>query len=150
MLGTDAEIRRLAITSINITPRRTTMFTKMLRITALTLPLVIGTVACGSDDDSTPATTAAATDEPAATAAPSGDDETSGSNPEVEAYCTEVDEFVEANQQMLEDPASVDVEAITQQSLDLIAAATALATSTDGDDAARLAECSEKFAEVGS
>ena len=122
------------------------MFTRILKITALTLPLAIGTVACGSDDDATPA----GNDEPAATAAPAGDDEASGSNPEVEAYCTEVDEFVEANKQLLEDPASVDVEAITQQSLDLIAAASALATTTDGDDAARLAECSEKFAEVGS
>lgn len=127
------------------------MITRMLKLTALTLPLVIGAVACGSDDDSTPAaTTAVASDEPAATAAPSGDGEASGSNAEVEAYCAEVDEFVEANQQMLDDPTSVDVEAITQQSLDLIAAATALATTTDGDDAARLAECTEKFEEIGS
>ncbi|MEO5724446.1 MAG: hypothetical protein ABIQ39_16840 [Ilumatobacteraceae bacterium] len=124
------------------------MSSRLFKLVALSVPLLLGTVACGSSSggSSTPPSVASKKD-PASTAAPSG--AAKGANADVEAYCGAVDKFVAANKKMLADPSSVDVNSITQQGLDLAKAAAALATSATGADAARLQECSAKFADIG-
>jgi len=119
---------------------------------ALALPLVIGIAACGgSDGNGSDAPPAVVSDnDPANTVIPSGDGNPTGSNADVESFCTQVDEFVAASKKMLADPVSADVEAITQQGLDLSAATAQLVTSASGDDAARLQECAAKFNEIGN
>ena len=121
---------------------------KPLRMVAIAiLPLALLGTACGSDDDGdSPANTEA--DAPADTEA--AGDESGEGNAEVEAFCTQVDEFVAAMDEVLADPSSGDVAEITAQGQDLAAAATDLAGSVEGDDTERLQECTEKLSTIGS
>ena len=113
------------------------------------VPLVLLGTACSSDDDSdTPADTEASSDAPADTDA-SGE-ESSGSNPDVEAFCSEVDEFVTAMEEVLADPTSGDAAALATQGQDLAASATELAGSVDGSDSERLQECTSDLSDIGS
>src|SRR4051794_40935731 len=81
-------------------PRKATPMIKSLRskpirlIAIAVVPLALLGTACGSDDDSdndSPANTEASSDAPADTAG----GEESSSNPDVETFCDEVDDFVE-------------------------------------------------------
>ncbi len=121
---------------------------KPLRMVAIAvLPLALLGTACGSDDDGdSPADTEA--DAPADTEA--AGDESGEANAEVEAFCTQVDEFVAAMDEVLADPSSGDVAEITAQGQDLAAAATDLAGSVEGDDTERLQECTEELSNIGS
>jgi len=111
------------------------------------LPLALLGTACSSDDDGdSPADTE--TDAPADTEA--AGDESGEANAEVEAFCTQVDEFVVAMDEVLADPSSGDVAEITAQGQDLAAAATDLAGSVEGDDTERLQECTEELSNIGS
>ena len=122
-----------------------------LRMVAIAvLPLALLGTACGSDDDGdSPADTEA--DAPADTEASeprptrSAGEESGEGNAEVEAFCTQVDEFVAAMDEVLADPSSGDVAEITAQGQDLAAAATDLAGSVEGDDSERLQECTEEL-----
>lgn len=127
------------------------MFTRNLKLIALALPLMIGVAACGGSDDGTSAPPPVVADnDPANTAKPADDSGTPKANEAVEAFCTQVDEFVEASQKLIDDPASADVTKITKQGTDLAAAASTLATSTTPADSARLQECTAKFADIGT
>jgi len=132
--------------------------TKPLRMVAIAvLPLALLGTACSSDDDGdsptdtesdAPADTDASSDAPADTEATG--DESGEANAEVEAFCTQVDEFVAAMDEVLADPSSGDVAEITAQGQDLAAAATELSGSVDGDDTERLQECTEELSNIGS
>jgi hypothetical protein len=126
---------------------------KPLRVVAIAiLPLALLGTACGSDDDGdSPADTEASGDAPSDTEA-SGESESEGSggNPEVEAFCSEVDEFVAAMEDILADPSSGDAAAIAEQGQELSASAGALAGSVDSSDMDRLQECTENISAVGS
>jgi hypothetical protein len=120
--------------------------TKPLRVIAIAvLPLALLGTACGSDDDSdTPSNTEASGDAPADTAG----DEESGANDDVEAFCDDVDEFVEAFNKVLSDPSSGDIGALTTQAEELASSAIELQGSVDGDDSERLQECTESLSDI--
>ena len=121
-----------------------------LRVLAIAvLPLALLGTACGSDDDGdSPTDTEASTDAPADTEA-SGEESGEGSA-DVEAFCTQVDEFVTAMNEVIADPSSGDVAEITSQGQDLIAAGTDLAGSVEDGDRARLEECTAELENIGS
>jgi len=123
---------------------------KPLRIVAIAvLPLALLGTACGSDDDGdSPSDTEASEDAPADTEA-SGDEE-SGSNAEVEDFCSQVDDFVAAMEEIMADPSSGDAAAIAAQGQELSAAAGDLAGSVDSGDMERVQECTEKLSAIGS
>jgi hypothetical protein len=137
-----------------------TLRTKPLRMLAIAvLPLALLGTACSSDDDGdSPADTEATSDAPADTEAdgeePTGTEasgeETGEGSADVEAFCTQVDEFVVAMEEVLADPASGDVAAITAQGQELATSAAALAGSIDAADSARLQECTEQLSTIGS
>ncbi len=120
-----------------------------LRTLAIALvPLALVATACGSDDK--PTTTEAPTDSTATgdtTATDSGD---AGSNADVEAFCNQVDQFVEAMNKLIADPTSGDAAALAQEGQDLLSSATALSGSVTGDDAARIKDCTKNLENVGS
>ena len=124
--------------------------TKPIRLIAIAvLPLALLGTACGSDDDTdndSPANTEASGDAPADT----GDDVESGSNADVETFCDEVDEFVEAFNEVMADPSSGDVGELTTQAQELVSAGTELAGSVEGDDRARLEECTKSLSELSA
>ena len=127
---------------------------KPFRIVAIAVvPLALLGASCSSDDDADSADTEAAGDaeesgDATADTEAGGDAEESGSNPEVEAFCDEVDEFVPAMEELIADPTSGDAGALAEQAQELVAAGAALAGSVDSGDAERLQECTEKLAEV--
>ena len=114
------------------------------------VPLSLLGASCSSDDDGDSADTEESGDATADTEAAddAGDAEESGGNPEVEAFCDEVDEFVPAMEELIADPTSGDAGAMAEQAQELVAAGAALAGSVDSGDAERLQECTEKLAEV--
>ncbi len=124
---------------------------KPLRIVAIAvLPLALLGTACGSDsDDDSPADTGA--EAPDGTeASDDSDSEGSEGNPEVEAFCSQVDEFVTAMDEILADPTSGDAAAIAAQGQELSASAAELAGNVDSSDSDRLQECTEELSSIGS
>ena len=128
-------------------------------ITAVTL--ICTMAACSDDDDgdggaaTTAAESDAAADEGGAddgseNGSESDSDGGAGSNAEVEAYCTAVDELAEAAQQLIDDPANADPTVVSELTQELTEQATQLAGSVGPEDAARLQECSDRFSEIGS
>ncbi len=126
--------------------------TRPLRMVAIAvLPLALLGAACSSDDDADSADTEASADEPGEETADteaSGDAE--GGNPEVEEFCSQVDEFVTAMEEVLADPTSGDAAALATQGQELATSATELAGSVDASDSERLQECTQKLSEIGS
>jgi hypothetical protein len=130
---------------------------KQLRPLAIALvPVLLVASACGSDDssgdssggsDSTEAADDASDSQDTAAADDSG---SADGNPDVEAYCDEVEEFVEAMNAVLADPTSGDAAALATQGLELTNKAAKLAGSAGAGDSDRLAECSKKVEEIGS
>ena len=114
--------------------------------------------ACGGSDtpddaaSQAPAKTAAAT--PADDSA-GGDGEPAaaggGSNAQIEEFCTAVDEFVVAMNDMISDPLSVDVEALQATGQKLNESANTMADNIETDaERARFEECSANLAKVGT
>jgi hypothetical protein len=99
--------------------------------------LVLAGAACGGDDGET-----ADTDTTEASSDAGGD--SGGGNSEVEEYCTQAEELGKELADVMADPTSGDVAALTAQANDLVAAAAAL-SSANADDVERITECSEKI-----
>ena len=121
---------------------------KPIRLIAIAVvPLALLGTACGSDsdgDNDSPANTEASSDAPADT---DGGEESS-SNPDVETFCNEVDDFVESFNKVMADPSSGDVGELTTQAQELVSAGTDLAGSVEGDDRARLEECTKSLSDL--
>ena len=121
--------------------------TPMRALAIAVLPLALLGTACGSDDDSdTPTNTEASGDAPADTAG----DEESGTNADVEAFCDQVDEFVDAFNKVLSDPSSGDVGELTTQGQELASSAMELQGSVSGDDSDRLQECTQSLSDISA
>jgi len=101
--------------------------------------------ACGSDDDKTPSTTQAANGGTDTTAASNGD---SGSNADVEAFCTSAADLGQKLKDAMANPAGADVAAITAQATDLASKAAAL-SSAHPEDVDRINECAAKLNPTG-
>lgn len=126
---------------------------KLLTVLAA-VPLVLGMAACSSDsgsDEPTPAATTAAAEPTEATESPMDDStESTDGTSAVEAYCTQVDEYVAEAQKAFDDPTSVDAQALQDKAEQLSDTASQLTQELidDPSQATRVQECTQKLQDV--
>jgi hypothetical protein len=106
--------------------------------------LVLGVAACGDDDDSDGGSTDRTTTEQ-----DSGSDDggSASGNADVQAYCDAVDEYVQAAQDVIDDPTSGDAAELSQQGQDLAAQGQELASNAADltpEDAQAIADCTQE------
>lgn len=129
----------------------------------LSLVLVLGVAACGSDDDDSATTTteAAAGEETTATTGGGDTDTTGGGAVDVDAiendgvadYCRQVDEFIEEYADVLADPSANPERAMEmlEPAGDLLDVATSLDPSElSQDDATALNACAQRLTDAQS
>ena len=118
--------------------------TRRIRTALLAGLLVLGVTACGDDDNG---------DDPVSTEADSGDNggDSGGAdsaNPDVQAYCDQVDDLAEQLEEVLADPSSGDAAALTVEAQELVTAAANL-ISANPDDVDEINACSARLQSVG-
>jgi hypothetical protein len=107
--------------------------------------LVLGVAACGDDDDDGGSTDRTTTEQDSGDSGDSGG--SASSNADVQAYCDAVDEYVQAAQDIIDDPTSGDAAELSQQGQDLAAQGQELASNAADltpEDAQAIADCTQE------
>lgn len=114
------------------------MFKKTTLATLVAAGLLFGATACGDDESSD---TAAAESDAGDTGASSSD------NADVRAYCDQAEQVADELKQVMADPTSGDMAALSQEATELVSAAAQL-VSANADDVDEINRCSALLTEA--